>query len=151
MSVVVSSYEEFQSISDAEDLIHYNSLKPTPVSIAMNLPFAFFSGLFRPLLTEARTFFQLVIALENMLLLLLFGFALTHARKLIRSKYRMVFISVLMYSFLLCVFLALSTPNFGTLSRYRIGFLPFLLFVLTVENPLVNKIVSLKIFRRVVP
>jgi hypothetical protein len=36
----------------------------------------------------------------------------------------------LFYVVFLCVFLALSTPNFGTLSRYRIGFTPFLWLLL---------------------
>jgi hypothetical protein len=36
------------------------------------------------------------------------------------------------------VFLALSTPNFGTLSRYRAGFLPFFVFVIAYRNPIVE-------------
>jgi hypothetical protein len=51
--------------------------------------------------------------------------------------------SVVLYVVALCVFLALSTPNFGTLSRYRISFLPLLFLLITIENPLVKKVSAL--------
>jgi hypothetical protein len=45
---------------------------------------------------------------------------------------------VITYSVLLCIFLALSTPNFGTLIRYRVGFLPFLLVLICRQSFLVR-------------
>jgi hypothetical protein len=36
----------------------------------------------------------------------------------------------------------LSTPNFGTLSRYRIGFLPFIFLLIGIENPLLRWVTS---------
>jgi hypothetical protein len=42
-----------------------------------------------------------------------------------------VLIAALMtYIFFLCIFIGLSTPNFGTLSRYRVGYEPY--FVLLI-------------------
>ena len=148
--VVVSSYYEFQTISNPEDLIHYNQLEATSSSILQNSPWALFSGLFRPAVTEARTALQWSIAIENLTLLLFTLGALTQVKRLIKSQHRLLLFSILMYATLLCIFLALSTPNFGTLSRYRVGFLPYLVFVLTVENPLINKLMMLKIFRNLV-
>jgi hypothetical protein len=150
MGVVVSSYYEFQSISNPEDVIHYDELKATPLSLVLNSPLALFSGLFRPFITEARTFFQWFIAFENLALLALVSGALFQIKKLIASPHRLLLFSILTYSILLCVFLALSTPNFGTLTRYRVGFLPYFVFVLTIENPLINKLITLKIFRNLV-
>lgn len=150
MQVVVSSYYEFKSLSDPEDLIHYTSLKPTPWSMLQNLPLALASGLFRPFLTEAKTTLQFFVAVENGILLIFTMLAFVQIRKLVQSKYRILFFSMLVYSLMLCAFLALSTPNFGTLSRYRVGFLPFLVFLLTIENPLINKLITSKIFRNLV-
>jgi hypothetical protein len=150
MGVVVSSYYEFQAISGPEDLIHYDALKATPLSLLQNSPLALLSGLFRPFITEARTALQWLIALENVILLILAAGAITQIKKLITCQHRVLVFSILMYSILLCVFLALSTPNFGTLSRYRVGFLPYFVFVLTIENPLINKLMTLKIFRNLV-
>jgi hypothetical protein len=145
MEVVVFSYNEFKSISAPEDVIHYTSLEPTPLSMVKNMPLALFSGIFRPFISEAKSTLQFFIAVENLILLVLTGMAFTRIKKFVNHQYRILLFSILVYTFLLCVFLALSTPNFGTLSRYRVGFLPFLVFVLTIENPLINKLMTLKI------
>ena len=150
MEVVVSNYCDFHAISDQEDLIQYHSLKATPWSILRNAPWALLSGLFRPFLTDARTLFQYAAAVENTILLLLMLTAFMQTRKLIRSEHRLLLFTIIIYIILLCVFLALSTPNFGTLSRYRVGFLPFLVLVITIDIPMINKLMTLKIFRKVV-
>ncbi|HKZ36044.1 MAG TPA: hypothetical protein VJ184_00235, partial [Chryseolinea sp.] len=150
MEVIVSNYNIFQTISAPEDLIRYNALEPTPLSLLKNVPLALFSGLFRPFITEAHNPLQLISAIENLILLFLLGGALSGIKKIITTRYRMLLFSIAMYSIALCIFLALSTPNFGTLSRYRVGFLPFLVFLLTIENPLVIKLMRSKIFRYLV-
>ena len=150
MEVVVSNYYEFQAISNPDDLIHYDALNATPLSLLKNSPWALFSGLFRPFITEVSTALQSLIALENLVVLTLTAGALTQVKKLVNSQHRLLLFAIVMYSILLCIFLALSTPNLGTLSRYRVGFLPYLVFLLTIENPLLNKMMTLKIFRNLV-
>ncbi len=151
MEVVVTSNYEFQSISDPEDLILYNELEASATGILKNIPWALFSGLFRPLLTEVHNLLQFFIALENTILLVLFLSGLKSVNQLISSNQRMLMFSIIVYTLLLCTFLALSTPNFGTLSRYRVGFLPFLVFLLTIENPWVNKLMTSKPPSNLVP
>jgi len=152
LEVVVSSYYEFHVISNPEDVIHYNSLQATPLSVFQNIPWALFSGLFRPFLTEVHNSLQFFIAIENLGLLVFFLFAIRGVKKLKDTGYRMILFSIIVYVLLLCIFLALSTPNFGTLSRYRVGFLPFFVFLITVSNPLISKLVtsSTKIIGRLV-
>ena len=144
MEVVVTSNHEFLAISEPEDVIHYHSLKASPLSILRNTPWALFSGLFRPMIFEAQTIFQLFIALENFLLLILSISAMTRIKKLMTSKDRLILFSMIVYTLVLCLFLALSTPNFGTLSRYRAGFIPFLVLVLCLENPLISRLMRSK-------
>ena len=150
MEVVVSSYYEFQAISNPEDLIKYDTLKATPISILQNVPLALFSGLFRPFVTEAHTALQWLVAFENLILLILTLVAAAGFKKSVGSQHRILLFSIIIYATLLCVFLALSTPNFGTLSRYRVGFLPYLVFMLALENAVINKLMTLKIFRNLV-
>lgn len=138
LDVIVSNNEEFHAISDPDDLIYYHSLEPSFTSVLFNTPWALVSGLFRPFPWEAGTVFQGIISLENTLLFLLAATATVNVRKMIRSPGRIMLFSVVLYSVLLCVFLALSTPNFGTLSRYRVGFLPFFLLLISIENPLIG-------------
>ncbi|HZI24425.1 MAG TPA: hypothetical protein VFD46_05085, partial [Chryseolinea sp.] len=150
MEVVVSNYYEFQEISDPEDVIHYDGLRATPLSMLQHSPWALFSGLFRPFVTEVHSSLQWFLAIENLILLALAAGAVTQIKKAMASPHSLLLFSIVMYSILLCVFLALSTPNFGTLSRYRVGFLPYFAFVLMIENPLISKLMSLKIFRDLV-
>ena len=143
LAVIVSNNREFSAMSDAEDVIEYPSLEPTLSSVVANIPRAVVSGIFRPFPWEAHTLFQWVIALENLILLLLCITSVVNVTQLVKSRQRLLLCSILLYAGVLCVFLALSTPNFGTLSRYRISFLPFLLLLISIENPLVKKLSAL--------
>jgi len=143
LQVVVSNYREYHRLSDPEDLIYYNRLEPTIRSIVENTPCALISGLYRPFYWEAGTLLKQLTALENILLLLLSTGALINVAKLYRSPNRLLLFSAGLYIVLLCVFLALSTPNFGTLARYRVGFLPFFILLISIDNPLLNR---LKVF-----
>ena len=143
LAVIVSNNREFSAMSDAEDVIEYPSLEPTLSSVVANIPRAVVSGIFRPFPWEAHTLFQWVIALENLILLLLCITSVVNVTQLAKSRQRLLLCSILLYAGVLCVFLALSTPNFGTLSRYRISFLPFLLLLISIENPLVKKLSAL--------
>lgn len=151
LEVVVSSYYEFQAISAQQDVIHYDTMEPTPFVMVKNIPLAIFSGLYRPFFTEATTVLQFLSATENFLLLVLTGAALMRIKKVVRGKHRLLIFSLMIYIIVLCIFLALSTPNFGTLSRYRVGFLPFFVFLLISENPLVTRVMKSKWLANLAP
>lgn len=140
LHVVVENNAAFTSISHAEDLIHYNKLRPSLDSILLNAPWALFSGLFRPFLTEASTFFQFLVSMENFAMLVFAGFALINLRNLSKSSNRILALGVIVYISLLCIFLALSTPNFGTLARYRSAYYPFFVFLVLNENRFVHRV-----------
>ncbi len=144
LEVVVSSYNEFQAISEPNDVIHYSTLKPTITGFARNVPLAIISGLYRPTFIDADSVLQFLSAAENLILLILTIAALTRAKELINSKHRLLLFSLFIYVLTLSTFLALSTPNFGTLSRFRVGFLPFFVFLIVVANPLVTRLVRAK-------
>jgi hypothetical protein len=143
MQVVVSNNREFASISNAGDVIEYPSLEPTISSILSNTPRAVISAIFRPFIWEAQAIFQWLIAIENLFLLILLITSIGKITLLVKSDQRLLLCSVLLYVVALSAFLALSTPNFGTLSRYRISFLPFFFLLITIENPFVKKLSSL--------
>jgi len=150
MDVVVTSYQDFQAISNPEDLIHYRDLQPTVFSFARSSPLAFTSGIFRPFITEAHGLLQWLGAIENLILLLFFLFSLPGIKRMKANENRLLVFSLMTYITILCIFLTLSTPNFGTLSRYRVGFLPFLVYLLTIQNVLINKLMTTKIGNRLV-
>lgn len=132
LNVIAFNNKVFMDVCSPEDVVHYYNLEPTWGSMIINAPWALISGLFRPFLWEANTVFKFITALENLLLLALTIISVRQLKNLWRSPEYLLIISVVAYCFVLCVFLALSTPNFGTLARYGAGYLPF--FALLVFN-----------------
>jgi hypothetical protein len=136
LSVLVENYYAY-TFANAGGGAHYAELQPSWRSVVAYAPAALINGLFRPVLWEVKNPLQALLAIENTVLLLLFIARLRTLR--IAPTHRVLIFSVVFYVVILCVFLSLSTPNWGTLSRYRIGFLPFLFFLMLVQNPLVDR------------
>lgn len=134
VEVVVDNNQQFVHLSKPGNYIAYVGLDATWWSLCVNAPIALFSGLFRPLVWEANGLMGWFAAIENLFLMILFVWWIMVRKKLSWD----VLLPILVYSITLAIFLALSTPNFGTLSRYRIGFLPFFVFALSACNPAIN-------------
>lgn len=141
LNVLVSNNLAFLKFSNPDDVIYYFELENTWLSIGLNSPWALVSGLFRPFIWEANTFLKVVVSVENLILFVLVAMSLRSLFDLKKSPHRLLILAILVYAVLLCVFLAISTPNFGTLVRYRIGFLPFFL-ILVLNRPVIVKALS---------
>jgi hypothetical protein len=142
LHVIVSNNQAFTERSDPKDAIHYFDLQPNPLSVLKNSPWALFSGLFRPFIWESHTVFQVIVAVENSVIFLLTLTSLFRLRSGIKSSYWLLVFSIVTYAIVLCIFLALSTPNFGTLARYKVGFMPLFLLVILIDNPILSRISS---------
>jgi len=138
LEVIISNYNDFAVISDPKNLIHYFQLDQTWTSVIINSPWALLSGLFRPVIGEGQGLLGWLASIENFFILILFVGALLNLRRALTSTHQIILMAALSYCIVLCVFLALSTPNFGTLSRYRVGFLPFFVFMIAYRNPIVE-------------
>lgn len=138
MEVIVDNHGAFVSISADDNLIHYQDPSPTIPSFAMNAPWALFSAVFRPWLGEARGLLGLLAAVENTVIALLMIGCVVRIVRNPRKSWSTLTLALVSYCVVLAIFLALSTPNLGTLSRYRVGFLPFLIYLLSVDNPLLS-------------
>lgn len=138
--VITENYQAFAAISDKSDLIEYYKLSSNWQSIMLNSPWALFSGLFRPLFWEADNLLKVITSIENSLILVLCLASVGRLKNFILTPDRLLILSVIVYSVLLCIFLALSTPNLGSLSRYKVGFLPFFVFLVSYQNPLIDRL-----------
>ena len=137
LTVIVGNHNEFIRISRPDNLIEYYNLSPEWSSIIVNSPWALWSGLFRPMVFEASSVTGFVAALENLLLIILVVWKLKSLRMPLAEN-RVIAFTAMMYVIVLCVFLALSTPNLGTLSRYRVGFLSFFVLMILVDHPVLR-------------
>lgn len=140
--VLYNNYQDFISFSQPGDVMLFPFLKESWVSVLLLSPWAFMSGVFRPFFWESTNLFQAVASIENLLLLLLTLTALPSLRALSRHTDRMLLLAAIVYCFTLSTFLTLSTPNFGTLIRYRVGFLPLFVFLITASNPIFQKSIN---------
>ncbi len=150
LEVIKINHDAFVAFSQQTLYIHFYRLEATWTSIVMNAPWALLSGLVRPFLFEARTSLQVLGGLENLILLVLLLFQIFRVQ-VPSGNNRLIFFSLVTYVSVLCIFLALSTPNFGTLSRYRIGFLPYFVFLLMMHVPFLRQRTVQKIIKRVTP
>lgn len=140
MNVIVENYNVYQSYSGPHQSIKYYNLQPDATSLLLNTPWAIVSGFFRPFLFEAGNGFQTMAAAENLVTLVLCISFIVAPIRHPAPKNKLLGLSTLTYCILLCALLALSTPNFGTLVRYRVGFLPFFIFLVTYRNSLVERV-----------
>jgi hypothetical protein len=136
IQVVVDNNVLFNSISDPEDLIVYKDLSASWKGVLRNLHIATFSGLFRPLTGDVSGLPQILAAIENVILFILTIVALLSLIRVNRTNNGILVIAILLYILVSAVLLAFSTPNFGTLVRYKSGFMPFLVYIILADFPL---------------
>jgi hypothetical protein len=104
--------------------ISYYHFDGSITGFLINLPLAVFSGLFRPFLFEWNNLLQAIVALENFAVFILLMIAIwrTGLPKSVRNPWVIAAIIAILS---LDIFIAFSTPNFGTLSRFKTAYWPF--------------------------
>jgi hypothetical protein len=128
----VTAYDiAYQSGRDAGSKYTLGELDGTFTGLLKLAPEAINVSLFRPYLWEVRNPLMLMSALESLTLLIL---TLIVVVKRFRSLGKLIFtpnvIFCLAFSLPFAFAVGVSTYNFGTLSRYKIPFLPFYLLAL---------------------
>lgn len=104
------------------------AFEPTLAGILPKFPAAVNAGLFRPYLWETQNIFQLIAALENLMLIFLVLFCFIRVG--ILKFFKIIFDEpLLIFSFIFAIVFAfsvgLTSANFGALVRYKIPLLPF--------------------------
>ncbi|MDH5474153.1 MAG: hypothetical protein OEX22_00525 [Cyclobacteriaceae bacterium] len=144
MDVVIANNKLYNQHVDLSKTIYYYNLENTLISIFINAPLALVSALFRPFVFEVGSVLQFMLGVENVFLVALFLVFPFRKIKIKKNEWPVI-LTCFTYIIVLAVLLALSTPNFGTLSRYRISFLPFLVVLLSYNNPLLIKFFGLMV------
>lgn len=118
-------------ISYVETRQGYNQQGGGGVDISsMSLPMQLFTYLFRPILFEARSVFQLAAAIDNLILLFLFlygGVAIWKGRS---SPVQDARIFLWVYALVAWVVLAMTSANLGIAMRQKWMFAPILIYLL---------------------
>lgn len=135
LEVIVSNNAAYNKLSQPGEYVQFYALKAEPVSFLLNAPWALFSGLFRPVLWETTSMAQLAQGLENSVLLIISFAAAFRSKKDNERPLGVLGISTIVFIVITAVFITMSAPNFGTLSRYRVGYLSVFTFLVLCGNP----------------
>lgn len=127
--VIEDNYRAYAEMSDETGMIEFSDLHASWWSIIRYAPQALAGGLFRPFLWEADSWIMVLAALENTALLIIFLWAIVRFIRNPTVREPLLILALVLFVILLGILLPLSTPNFGTLSRYRIGYLAFFVFL----------------------
>ena len=100
------------------------------LSFIANMPIALFTGFFRPLVFESWNWFSFLLSIENLCILILFGWFLLSTVKVPQFKNQMFLLLSVGFIVFLGIVLPIASPNYGSLVRYRVAYYP--LFVLLV-------------------
>lgn len=140
--VIADNYRMSAEMSGGSGVIRFPGLHASWTSIAAHAPKALFSGLFRPFVWEADSWLAWAGALENLLLVVLVIWAMGHFLRHPGCREPLLFLAAAVAVLILGVILPLSAPNFGTLSRYRVGYLSFFVFFTLQGIPSLEKWVN---------
>ena len=140
LEVILVNNAAFNELSDPRDVIHFNDLEASPLSMLKNMPWALFSGLFRPLIWETSAVIQILPSIENTLILILFVVSCFRLNRYRVATHRLLILAGVVYVTLLCILITISAPNFGTLSRYRIGYISFFVLLILCDSPVIRYI-----------
>jgi hypothetical protein len=112
--------------------------------ILLQAMLAAIAGMLGPFPWEVDSFSEILILLEPLLLLTLF-FTNTPTK----ARFPIfVWLPLLCYVVFIAGMITLSTPNYGSLSRYRLAFYPMLVFLACYKHPWLSKISKLELFKR---
>lgn len=116
----------------------FQNFGPTWLSIVQNLPQALFTGLFEPGFWSVFGPLQIIASLENFFILGMFIISLSSF--LFQKNYNISLLAfaAIIYIFISASFMAFASPNFGSLIRYKTGFIPFFLVIIGTNNPVLD-------------
>lgn len=139
--VVYNHENMLRGTSPDRPAVRFEAFRPTPESLVHNALRALGSAIYRPFFWETTDPAYVLASVENLMLLVLTGFALLGLLERKHFRLDFFFLGLLLYIVVLGIMMGLTTPNFGTLNRYRIAFLPFLVFLL-LQSGLIYRILA---------
>lgn len=98
-------------------------------AVIQEVPKALHAGLLRPNLTDSTPIWGWIHRIENFIVSLLIIMSILLCFKLKPSIDKPLLIAALVCILLLAIMLPLSTPNFGTLVRYKNPYMPYLILI----------------------
>jgi hypothetical protein len=130
-----ANYEAFLRNSGGENVYTLQGLSADPSSFIPHIPKAMGYALFGPLLFQVPMGITVLVSLENTVLLLFFLTSLVfHIQN--RKAIPLEAFAILCYILFVAFIIGFSTPNWGTMIRYKTAYLSFMALLSIHFNPL---------------
>lgn len=134
LAALVKNHDLTIAASVPGNYILFKGLEANLLSFVGHFPEAVFSGLFRPLPWEGSSLLHLLAGIENSLLLFITATAflclVNRPQSLMQQPF--LWVSCAVYILTLSSMMALASPNFGSLIRYRVAYAPFWLLLMLI-------------------
>ncbi|MEM0938599.1 MAG: hypothetical protein AAF600_01825 [Bacteroidota bacterium] len=133
--LIQTLYKNNQTITthtDPQKRLSIDIASPEVLSLLKEIPEAMHIGLFRPSLFDETSIWGWFHRIENTILAFLFSFSVLLYLKYQPKLDLSLVISSMITMLILGTILSLSTPNFGTLVRYKNAFLPYFFLLCSV-------------------
>jgi len=122
--LVRNSYEQILA-ADAASNFTFIHFEENVQFVIFNAPFALFTGLFRPFIWEAGSTFVLMASLEQLIFAMSSAYSIYLIFKInFTQKEKWWLIGGIIYIIALTIIITLATPNFGSLARFRVAYMP---------------------------
>ena len=138
--VIQENHELVKQISGPGKSIQFIEIESPLLKFIINLPLSLFGGLFMPLPWQGVNIFVIATGILNLILLLFFIRKLSSTFKKGVTRILSWELSMVFYIVILGILIAYTTPNFGTLERYKISYIGFFTFWIFYNNPFVTRI-----------
>jgi hypothetical protein len=138
--VLLENYSATIKMSQAHNVFHLYYFEQSVWGLLLDLPKAFLYGLFGPLWNFDGSTVAWLSVVENVMLILIFGYFIytQHLKKW--SGWTLEYLIIVNYVLLLACFLTFASPNWGSLVRYKVSFMPLLLLLLLGELPFIARL-----------
>ncbi len=132
------NYETTIERSHGKNVFLFEGLNASPLSFLRSTPLALSYGLFGPFLWQGQNLLGLISGIENMVILIFFlVFLLSNYNKEKINKIDIEETALIIYISTLAMTMAFASPNWGSLVRYKVGYLPFFLLLILNNNPVI--------------
>lgn len=101
----------------------------SPLNAILSIPIVLFNVFFRPSVLDIDSILYILPALENSLLLIVIILVIIYYKRPHSNQYHFIAFAI-SFCFILALIVGWTTPVFGSLIRYKIPILPFLLAIL---------------------
>ncbi len=140
MSVIQENHETIKEISGQGKTIRFIEAENPYLNFLVNMPLSLFAGLFMPLPWQGLNIFAFATGILNFILLIFFIKKLSTLSVKEFKQISSLKLSIAIYIVIMAILMAYTTPNFGTLERYKTSYIGFFVFWITYGHPYLVRI-----------